>query len=552
MKTKKILALFLAVCLSLSTLVMYGCTGAKDVMGLEIDDNCYVNRKLTVGYTQSTYESTMENIEELIELVTLDEASELSCQILCLMVSTKLYKLIDAVNVANLYYYSNTENEANKQGYTDLYEKYSLAMNEFKKLYPLFAESKTYKTIFYGEDTTDEEIAELVSKAVSSDELVTLENKVVELKNEYETYTNEQIFGTDFNNLYSQFVTTNNAIAAEYDYSDYLEYSYENVYEREFTPSDTLTYCYNLSDNLVNAAESAYYNYTNASETIGETRVDELDDVLNSYFLTDSSLTILDGFYKSLGDEIYSIYKYAIQKGYYFIANSSTAYQGAYTNYFVTLGEPYMYFSSSYATLETFVHEFGHYLRFYLTGRDLEGSYELMETHSQGAEWLFMSYLSNLLDDDELNYVVCEKFVSDAYMVLLSANVGAAEVEIYRASNISEVDFDVAVQIWSDRIFGEEIPSMYSKYYQPTQYFRLVSVNSPGYYISYSVSMISSLELYVLSLNSYDEAVDAYSALLKSEAYVDALIENGLSSPFDKQSILDICKVFINDTEPNL
>lgn len=546
MKLRKLFALVIAFVVVLSSFSFVGCSGSKDVMGLKIDEECYVNKTPTIGYSEKNYNDAMENIRKLTELVEKQQSSDLACQILCLLVSSQLYKLIDALNVANLYYYTNTQNQLNQEGYSDLYDKYTVAMNEFKKLYGLFADSR-YKTIFYG-DISDEEIAELVKKAVSSDELVSLTNKVVELQTRYDGFTNEQKLGADFDGVYKELVVTENSIATEYGYENFMNYSYDMEYSRDFTPSDTLNFVELLSNGVVTTAQSAYENSVDATMALTDERIDELEAILNDSFTTEKSQSVLDGFYRSLGDDIYSIYRHVMKNGYYYIAYGENAYDGAFTNYFVTLNEPFMYFSSAYATVQTFVHEFGHYCRFYLLGNGDESSYELMETHSQGAEWLFMSYLTSSLFEEEKSYLVNDRFVSDSYMILLAAIVGASEVDVYNLESLDGVNFDTIVKKYSDMVLGSTFPAVYSGYIKPDQYFRFVAVNNPGYYISYSVSLIASIDLYVESLTSYNDAVAAYWNILNAQDanYITLLTDNGLGSPFDLATITKICTVFAN------
>lgn len=545
MKMKKLIAVFVSLIILLSSLSLVGCSFSNDVMGLTIDPECTVNKVPKISYSQDTYDRTLENLQKLSEMVEKEEASDFSCQILCTLVSVQLYKLIDAVNISMLYYYTNTADEINAEGYMDLYSKYSYAFNEFKKLYSLFANSK-YKTIFYGEDMTDEEIQELVDQAVTSDELVELDNQIVALQQEYDGFSSEQIFGTDFDDLYTSLVTLNNSLSEIYGYDNYLVYSYENEYGREFSPSDTLLYTEVLSQGFVSTAETAYATANSLKTSLGSEKIKELETILYSYFGESESLSLLDGFYQSLGDDIYAVFKQTISDGYYYIANNQDAYQGAYTSYFVSLGAPYMYFASNYATVETFVHEFGHYLRYYFMGNDANASYELMETHSQGSEWLFMSYLSQVFEEDEWTYIVNDKFVNDSYSVALCAVVGAAEVDVYSLDSLEDVDYAKIVSKWSKKVFGDKIPDIYANYYTPEQYFRLVVVNNPGYYISYSVSLISSLELYVVSLSSYDQAVEVYVNLLNASEYLATLADNGFDSPLSSEAIQGICNAFEN------
>lgn len=546
MKLKRFTAIVLCFVIAFSLFSFTACTGPKDVMGLKIDENCYVNNTPAIGYSEKTYQDTQKNIANLKALVEKEEASELSCQVLSMLVSVQLYKLIDALQVATLYYYSDMTDEANKNGYADLYDKYSGTINEFKKLYKLFAESK-YKTVFFGEDTTDEEIQELVSKAVSSDELVALNGKVVTLQTQYNDFTDEQIFGSDYDELYTELVQTLNGVGKIYGFDNYLDYSYAYEYSRDYTPTDTLRYFSLLSNGVIEAAEKSSDNFYNALNSINDQRMNELDDILDDSFTSPTAQAVLDGFYRSLGDDIYKIYKHLINDGYYYIAKSENAYAGAFTNYFNTISEPYMYFSPGYDTVNTFVHEFGHYCRFYLCGNNDDASYELLETHSQGAEWLFASYISKSLPGNEKSYFVNSKFSNNSYSILLCAIVGAAEIDVYTLTDFSSVDYNAIIKARSAEIWGNAFPEVFYGYTRPEYYYRLVSVNSPGYYISYSVSLISSLEIYVQGVDSYESAVSSYMSLLNTDSlYVEALEEAGLGSPFDKATIESICNTFSN------
>lgn len=546
MKLKRFTAIVLCFVIAFSLLSFTACTGPKDVMGLKIDENCYVNNTPAIGYSEKTYQDTQKNLANLKALVEKEEASELSCQVLSMLVSVQLYKLIDALEVATLYYYSDMTDEANKNGYADLYDKYSGTINEFKKLYKLFAESK-YKTVFFGEDATDEEIQELVSKAVSSDELVALNGKVVTLQTQYNDFTDEQIFGSDYDELYTELVQTLNGVGKIYGFDNYLDYSYAYEYSRDYTPADTLRYFSLLSDGVVEAAEKSSDNLYSASNSINNQRMNELDGILEDSFTSPTAQAVLDGFYRSLGDDIYKIYKHLINDGYYYIAKSENAYAGAFTNYFNTISEPYMYFSTGYDTVNTFVHEFGHYCRFYLSGNNDDASYELLETHSQGAEWLFASYISKSLTGNEKSYFVNSKFSNNSYSILLCAIVGAAEIDVYTLKDFSSVDYNAIVKARSAEIWGNAFPEVFYGYTRPEYYFRYVTVTSPGYYISYSVSLISSLEVYVQGIDSYESAVSAYMSLLNTDSlYVEALEEAGLGSPFDKATIESVCNTFSN------
>lgn len=545
MNLKKLTALFMTFIITASVLLFTACTGNNGVMGLTVDDECYVNVSPDISYTQSTYDSTIENIQSLSNIVEKQTASDLSCSLLAGITSIQLTQLIDACSLARIYYDTDMSDETNYNGYVDLMSKYSECMNEFKKLYEPFSTSK-YKTIFFG-DASDTEIAELVAKAVSSDELVELEDQVVSLQTRFDAMTNAQILGEEWKSLYRQFVTTENQISDFYGYDDYMTYCFPNVYYRDYGVSDAQTYINNLSDTVVNSAIASYQSLSAAQENISEERMDELDNIFDSYFLSAESQQLLDGFYSSLGSEIYSVYKQFISEGYYFIASSDNAYQGAYTSYFYTLASPYIYFSESYATVETFVHEFGHYLNFYLCDiNDISSSYELKETQSQAAEWLLLNYVAEniITDEEEKSYVVQNKYFDSTYLILVSAYVASAEISFYQSDSIDAIDFDAVFADCFTELYGENLPECYNGFIKPESYFRLVAIGNPGYYLSYSVSLISSLEIYVAGFTDYDYAVAIYTGVVKSPSgYVDVLESYGLSSPFEKTTITEITTV---------
>ena len=72
----------------------------------------------------------------------------------------------------------------------------------------------------------------------------------------------------------------------------------------------------------------------------------------------------------------------------------------------------------------------------------------------------------------------------------------------------------------------------------PQTYWKRVVISSPVYYISYATSLISSLELYSISLDSFNDAKNKYEKLIHFDYdndlnYLDVLDYADLSSPFE-------------------
>ena len=68
---------------------------------------------------------------------------------------------------------------------------------------------------------------------------------------------------------------------------------------------------------------------------------------------------------------------------------------------------------------------------------------------------------------------------------------------------------------------------------------------SPLYYISYAVSVIPALELYVMAEENEDAAAATYRAVLHRTTYTalrEVMAENGLSDPLAEQTIIALAK----------
>ena len=69
-----------------------------------------------------------------------------------------------------------------------------------------------------------------------------------------------------------------------------------------------------------------------------------------------------------------------------------------------------------------------------------------------------------------------------------------------------------------DALFAAILEDFGTTGYTNSSYWRYVTISSPCYYISYSVSAISVLQLYPMAMEDMDSAIAAYSKLF---TYVD-------------------------------
>lgn len=173
-------------------------------------------------------------------------------------------------------------------------------------------------------------------------------------------------------------------------------------------------------------------------------------------------------------------------------------------------------------------------------------SYELAETQSQGAEWLYYYYVANNADftENQKEYFIDYMAYSFCGTMIYSSIVGAAEVDVFGLDEVTaETDFTAIVQSEYSSIPAETMAKLFA--FLPEEYFYAVAVTNCGYYISYSLSGISAMEFFVLAEENYERAKETYYSLLsENTGYVSALEKLGLSSPFEEETFLALDKAF--------
>ena len=229
-------------------------------------------------------------------------------------------------------------------------------------------------------------------------------------------------------------------------------------------------------------------------------------------------------------------------------------YSGAFVTYLSAFEIPVAYFGpSSYSGGFTVVHEFGHYMNEIYNDDQYTQSFDLLETHSQGQEMLYIQYAKNHLEGDALDLVETYHLLSTIQTIMLATQVDCFEQAIY----LNQYEGPGHEEIMADgKITADEYDDVYaglSEYlgideaYRVDEYWRYVTISSPCYYISYAVSGVNSLQIYVNVMNDgYDSAKESY---LKLFTYTDVdpemtteeiLLYAGLTSYVDEATFIKI------------
>lgn len=412
----------------------------------------------------------------------------------------------------------------------DYYTKYFAL---FRKIY-----NSSIREFFYF-DYEDEEIIEVLKKSdsIGNKEFKDLEDKNQEIIVQSENITN-QASSPEILNLYEKFVSNNNQIANLYGYDNYMEYAFIEDYSREYTYLDSIqvgNYIKEYITPLYKILKSNYDEYYNSIED--ELDNDKIADYLNlkseSFFNNKYVNNLVNNYFSNFDNHEVNMtleLNKLIEKGNYFMIS----YPGAYEWYLEGLETPIVCFSEDYQTAFTFVHEFGHYMNNIYNEDVSNQSYDLLETHSTGNEMLFLSYLKNHMNDISYQIFLAEYLINHLTITLISAAVNEFEVAVYLDNYIGTNSNKIMAdnQITKDEYdyLFESILTDYGLSTMYSYYWRLVAIRQPAYYISYSISAVTSLQLFINANNKgFDSAINKYINLITyTDEYEDLTYEEVL------------------------
>jgi oligoendopeptidase F len=185
-----------------------------------------------------------------------------------------------------------------------------------------------------------------------------------------------------------------------------------------------------------------------------------------------------------------------------------------------------VYFGNGYDTPITVSHEFGHYMNEIYNKSEYNQSYDLLETHSQAHEMLFIYYAKDYLSATGYRLAETYQMYATLSSVITALRVDAFEQAIY----LDSYDGYFASKIMADNtITSDEYDLLYESIGKDfglhdgaddLNYWRYgMTISSPCYYVSYSVSAINALQIYSkIFSDGFDAAKDSY---LKLFTYTD-------------------------------
>ena len=447
----------------------------------------------------------------------------------------KLEYIICQYQIAQINYHCNINNP----NLEEIFEYISGVRTDLVADFYTFSEpiyNSMYREYYYYGMTEPEIMAFIFdSNAVADPEYKALVDRNNEIELEFNAIedptTSDRVL-----ELYAEFVANNNLIAQKMGYSNYLEYAYESGYDRDYSYQDVQQIADYVKQYISPVYISVYNEWntlTNFTPLTNEDIAVYYSQVRDSFFDNYESNVYLNDYidllaFTSNPDKMISFsdeFNSLMSEGNLFRGK----YEGAYVTYLYGLDIPAAYFGEGYNSAFTVGHEFGHYMNAIYSGNQYKQSFDLLEMHSQGNEVLYLAYLNGKLET-ATGYELVETY---NLLVLLDTIVTALAVDTFeQAVYLDYYEGAYSVEIMADGtitydeydlLFNSIIEDFGGRGYVNENYWRYVTIQAPCYYVSYSVSALSVLQLYPMAKDDFDTAIDAY---LKLFTYVDEYENN--------------------------
>lgn len=452
----------------------------------------------------------------------------------------KLMYLGEQLTAAQVLYYCDLENEEASNLYLDYTEKVTQANNDYiEMLRRVYLSDSNAKDLLFA-DWTEAELTMLIAY---SDEVMELNQRNSEIEVAYQELQDSKNMYYDMIPLYLEMVQNNNRIANIYGYDNYYTYAYSVVYNRDYGAEEVKQYREYIGIYLPEILESTLLDLVDRIGKLNTAEKNKLSDFMHGSY----SETHLEGYLSSLpeqtGTEMLNMFD-----GDIIWVDDDNAMQGAFTTD-LNSDRLICYFGPEYDSTFTIIHELGHYYAGQFLSFD-DISLDLAETQSQGNEWLFMCYLQEIMSADVQQLIEEYQLYNALATTLISTIVDEFEERIYTHPDVANLTDKDLIKIMNEVCEGYGGINFVNSISNVHEYWRLVVVEQPVYYISYGVSAIAAMSLYTEGLEDYASAVDSYIRLCEEateeQGFLGSIQESGLLSPFDEEIYLDLVESYCN------
>jgi len=376
-----------------------------------------------------------------------------------------------------------------------------------------------------------------------SDEDSAAMNAEDELVRQYYLLPEDDNYADAAGELYLQLIALRRAEAERAGFDSYPEYAYYMLYGREYEPSDLEALQRVAKQQLAPLMVRCYEAYDEPS--FGELPSDE---------------TLLGDIAAHIGEispELNEAMDDLRRNRLYCFGTSDELLEMGYTAALPAYRSAFIFncADTRFRAYKDAVHEFGHFNAAYHDPTPMLyqlDNTDVAEIQSQALELLFLPALQEILAEQERDRDAVAAAVLGELLdsVVSGCLYDEFEQEAYAKPELTVDDLHALEQkllaeYGLDRLYGTEPGWVYI-----THLF-----DRPCYYISYAASALPALDIWLISLEDHDAAVDAYlkvSAVRTDAWFFDVLYDNHLCDLTDRTDVARLARALTRQLEPML
>ncbi len=447
--------------------------------------------------------------------------------------------------IAQVLYYQNLKDKDAEKTYLDTHDIYLELADQANMLQKDMYMDSPVKDWFF-DDWPQADIAYLLSY---TPEIAQIQSQIAQVETQFQQLENHQIY-EGYTDLYVRLVTLGNEMARLSGYENYYDYTSALYYNRDYGKAQREQFRSHVKNVLIPNFQSFYIPLDRAEDTISEQGYNQFLDFQYGDF-DKVSPNYLESYLESLGGNTRGYMNHMFEKGNYLATDSRNSFEGAFCADMDYYDMSFCYFGPGYQSTSTVVHEMGHYYANFFV--DDYTPMDLLETHSQGNEMLLLAHMKELVEPSTYDLIQYSQLYEHIKSLMICCMVDDYEQRIYAMESVegmTTADFDRIIDDVCNDYFGayggyEYVRAMIT---DMQFYIRYVTLLNPGYYISYSTSLVTSLNLFALAREDRAAAQEQYRRLVEEapyvEGYVAALNSCGAASPFDEESFKTIVNLF--------
>ena len=511
-----------------------------------------------------------------------------------------LNELVAYLGYANIEYQKDYTNERWSDEYAALYEQYSKSYLDYCTMMYTALHGPNSSSIFRGWsqaelDAIDAEYAALTG----SGNYVEGQREILELQNQYnnlgsddgtsvyKTEESARKYATQAGGLLIEMAKTYNEMYPDGSYPDYAYASYGRTYTpedaekmrsyvREYLGEYVVRLYDEMGDDGIKASGTQFVMISDGRAVVDTVSSDEFfasaqNAALGMFGVIESSEAV-SGVSSSMRGYLTDAFEYMYDYDLYYTSRNGNGNTGAFTTYLSGFEIPYLfqYRNDAIDDISTFVHEFGHFSSYYLSGAYGGSDLDVAEIQSQGLEMMLMNYydevygsltvtsggttysgetLADLMRKSEL-------FSQLLFSVVMGCIMDELQYDVY--TNIGNYDSgaDVTAKYTSllreyglTESFTRDYSELIGYDYDYFEYWWAAvshTFSQPFYYISYAMSAVPAFSVYVDSTSDFVAAAREYNFIQyygngESGYTLETLLaEAGTGSPFEESTYEEI------------